>query len=90
MEQINLWNPSFRNTWKEVLKLIFVATADSLLQKFYETCESNGCSYAIRLKQNSTLIALASDKEEDLYKATQKDQISYAVTYGEFMYQAGS
>jgi transposase len=58
--------------------------------KFYETCESNGCSYAISLKQNSTLIALASDKEEDLYKATQKDQISYAVTYGEFMYQAGS
>ena len=36
------------------------------------------------------LIALASDKDEDLYKATQKDQISYAVTYGEFMYQAGS
>ena len=58
--------------------------------KLYETCESNGCSYAIRLKQNSSLIAMASDKEEDLYKATQKDQISYAVTYGEFMYQAGS
>ena len=58
--------------------------------KLYETCESNGCTYAIRLKQNSTLVALASDKEEDLYKATQKDQISYAVTYGEFMYQAGS
>ena len=44
--------------------------------KLYETCESNGCTYAIRLKQNSTLVALASDKEEDLYKATQKDQIS--------------
>ena len=58
--------------------------------KLYETCEKNGCSYAIRLKQNSSLIALASDKDEDLYKATQKDQISYAVTYGEFMYQAGS
>ena len=58
--------------------------------KLYETCESNGCSYAIRLKQNPALIALASDKDEDLYKATQKDQISYAVTYGEFMYQAGS
>ena len=58
--------------------------------KLYETCESNGCSYAIRLKQNPALIALASDKDEALYKATQKDQISYAVTYGEFMYQAGS
>ena len=44
--------------------------------KLYETCESNGCSYAIHLKQNPALIALASDKEEDLYQATQKDQIS--------------
>ena len=50
----------------------------------------NGCSYAIRLKQNSSLVALASDKDEDLYKAAKEDQISYAVTYGEFMYQAGS
>ncbi len=25
--------------------------------KLYETCESNGCSYAIRLKQNPALIA---------------------------------
>ena len=53
--------------------------------KLYKTCEMNGCSYAIRLKQNSSLMALASDKDEDLYKATKEDQISYAVTYGEFM-----
>ena len=59
--------------------------------KLYKTCEMNGCSYAIRLKQDSSLVALASDKEEDLYKATREDQIRYAVTYyGEFMYQAGS
>ena len=58
--------------------------------KLYKTCEMNGCSYAIRLKQNSSLVALASDKDEDLYKATKEDQISYAVTYGEFLYQAGS
>ena len=38
--------------------------------RLYKTCEMNGCSYAIRLKQNSSLITLASDKEEDLYKAT--------------------
>lgn len=48
----------------------------------YKTCEMNGCSYAIRLKQNSSLVALASDKDEDLYKAAKEDQISYAVTYG--------
>lgn len=58
--------------------------------KLYKTCEMNGCSYAIRLKQNSLLVALAPDKDEALYKATKEDQISYAVTYGEFLYQAGS
>ena len=58
--------------------------------KLYKTCEMNGCSYAIRLKQNPSLVALASDKDEELYSATKEDQISYAVTYGEFMYQAGS
>lgn len=45
----------------------------------YNTCKMNGCSYAIRLKQNSSLVALASDKDEDLYKAAKEDQISYAV-----------
>ena len=50
----------------------------------------NGCSYAIHLKQNSSLVALVSDKDNDLYKTTKEDQISYAVTYGEFMYQANS
>ena len=58
--------------------------------KLYKTCESNGCSYAIRLKQNAVLLALASDKDEELYYATKVDQINYAVTYGEFMYQANS
>lgn len=58
--------------------------------KLYKTCESNGCSYAVRLKQNASLLALAADKDEDLYRATKDDQISYAVTYGEFMYRANS
>ena len=50
--------------------------------KLYKTCERNDCSHAIRLKQNSLLVPLALNKDEDLYKATQEDQISYAVTYG--------
>lgn len=54
--------------------------------KLKKTYEMNDCSYAIRLKQNSSLVALASYKDEDLYKATKEDQISYALTYGEFMY----
>ena len=58
--------------------------------RLYKACEMNGCSYAIPLKQNSSLIALASDEDEGLYEVSREDQISYAVTYGEFMYQAGS
>ncbi len=58
--------------------------------KLYKTCESNGCSYAIRLKQNTALVSLASAEEETLYELTRTDQVSYAVVYGEFMYQAGS
>lgn len=56
----------------------------------YKICETNGTSYAIRLKQNAVLTMLASDKDDDLYQVTKEDQISYAVTYGEFMYRAGS
>lgn len=58
--------------------------------KLYETCEKNGCSYAIRLKENSKLRSLVEAEDESLYRATKADQVSYAVTYGEFMYQAGT
>ena len=56
----------------------------------YDTCEDNDCKYAIRLKNNSTLMMLAEDKADDLRKAVNKNIEPYAVTYGEFMYQAGS
>ena len=56
----------------------------------YKQCETNGTSYAIRLKENKNLRALASDIEDHLFEMTQQDEISYAVAYGEFMYQAGS
>ena len=46
--------------------------------------------YAIRLKINKTLLALAEDKADDLRRATKDNMIDYAVTYGEFAYQAGS
>ena len=35
--QINLWSPSFWNTWKEGLKLIFVETADFHLPGFIKS-----------------------------------------------------
>lgn len=47
--QIYLWNPFFRNVWKEESKHTFAATV-VLFPKLYKTCEMNGCSYTIRLK----------------------------------------
>ena len=82
--------PIFQEYLERGIKTYLRGDSGSASPKLYETCESNGYSYAIRLKQNSALIALVSDKDEALYKATLKDQISYAVTYVEFMYQAGS
>lgn len=56
----------------------------------YKVCEDNDCKYAIRLKINKTLLALAEDKADDLRRATKENMVDYAVTYGEFEYQAGS
>lgn len=58
--------------------------------EFYEQCETNGVSYVIRLKQSGPLRSLASEIDERLTEATKDDLTSYAVQYGEFMYQAGS
>ena len=58
--------------------------------ELYDQCEKNGVSYVIRLKENNTLRELAADIDEQLTEATQNDMVSYAVRYGEFMYQAGS
>lgn len=56
----------------------------------YEACEANDCKYAIRLKQNATLVKYASDEDQALYRATRENTVDYAVEYGEFEYQAGS
>ena len=56
----------------------------------YEACEDNDCKYAIRLKINKTLTSLAEDKADELRGAVKTNMVDYAVTYGEFEYQAGS
>lgn len=56
----------------------------------YDLFEDNDVKYAIRLKINKTLLKLAQDKDEALTKATHFNMIDYAVTYGEFWYQAAS
>lgn len=58
--------------------------------ELYEACEDNDCKYAIRLKENNILLALCSDADVALHRATADNAIDYAVTYGEFEYQAGS
>lgn len=56
--------------------------------ELYEACEENDCKYAIRLKKNGILRSLAAEEDEILCRKTREDQISYAVVYGEFEYQA--
>ena len=56
----------------------------------YSQCETNGTSYVIRLKENQILRNLASSIEDELIEMTREDQVSYAVAYGEFEYQANS
>lgn len=58
--------------------------------ELYEACEDNDCKYAIRLKENPILRDLCLDADVALYRATIDNAIDYAVTYGEFEYQAGS
>lgn len=58
--------------------------------ELYHQCETNGVSYAIRLKENGSLRKLASHIDEQLTEITKDDMVSYAVCYDEFQYQAGS
>lgn len=80
----------FQAYMERVNKTYLRGGSEFLSLRLYKTFEMNGCSYSIRIKQNSSLVALASDKDEDLYKAIKEDQINYAVTYGEFMCQVDS
>ena len=58
--------------------------------ELYSLFETNGTSYAIRLKENAVLRKLAKDLDFELYDLTQEDAVSYAAIYGEFEYKASS
>jgi hypothetical protein len=58
--------------------------------ELYGMLECNGCSYAIRLKVNNTLMQLAKSIGDELFEKTKKNQVDHAAVYGEFYYQAGS
>ena len=52
----------------------------------YKQCEENGTGYVIRLKENAVLRDKASYLVDEI---TKNNRVDYAVTYGEFIYQAG-
>lgn len=79
----------FQNDYPE-LSLLLRGDSGFAKPELYEQCETNGVSYVIRLKENNILRELAADIDEALTEETQKDMVSYAVSYGEFMYQAES
>ncbi len=58
--------------------------------ELYDLFEDNDVNYVIRLKINKTLLSLAQEQDEALTKATRLNMVDYAVTYGEFWYQAAS
>ncbi|MDW7668772.1 MAG: IS1380 family transposase [Bacillota bacterium] len=56
----------------------------------FKQCETNGVSYAIRLKANQNLYKLASHANDLLDELTSENKVDYAVVYDEFFYQAAS
>ena len=58
--------------------------------ELYTQAESNGCSYAIRLKENCLLREKAFHLEEDITAKAMAHPDRFAALYDEFLYQAGS
>ena len=72
------------------IKLLLRGDSGFATPELYKQCEENGTSYVIRLKENSVLREKASFLVDELDEITKDNKVDYAVTYGEFMYQAGS
>ena len=58
--------------------------------ELYTQAESNGCSYAIRLKENKLLRDKAFYWEEEVITKTSLHPETFVAVYGEFLYQAKS
>jgi len=58
--------------------------------ELFELLETNGTSYAIRLKVNDTLKNMVEPLEKELDEITADNKVDYAVVYGEFRYAAAS
>ena len=56
----------------------------------FKQCETNGVSYAIRLKANNVLYNHAKHLDAEIMDAMKRDMTRYIVRYDEFYYQASS
>lgn len=79
----------FQNNYLDILLFLRGDSGFTKLE-LYEQCETNGVSYIIRLKESNPLRRMTIEIEELLTEAPRDTLTSYAVEYGEFMYQAGS
>ena len=79
----------YQNDYPDI-KLFLRADSGFATPELYAQCETNGVSYAIKLKANKALRELASDLVGELDDLTKENIVPYAVVYGEFYYQAGS
>ena len=84
--------PLLEEFQKEYPETALFARGDSgfATDELYSLFETNGTSYAIRLKANPVLARLAESLDSELYDLTRENSVSYAVVYGEFLYKAGS
>ena len=56
----------------------------------FKQCETNGVSYAIRLKANQNLYRSSKSATEGLDELTKDNKLDYAVVYDQFYYKAAS
>ena len=77
--------PLLEEFQKEYPETVLFARGDSgfATDELYSLFETNGTSYAIRLKANTVLRQLSEVLDSELYDLTQEDAISYAAVYGE-------
>ena len=79
----------YRTEYKDI-RLKLRGDSGFAIPAIYDQAEDNNISYAIRLKQNATLVRLAAEADEQLYEMTREDQISYATVYSGFEYKAAT
>ena len=72
------------------IELFLRADSGFATPELYTQCETNSVSYAIKLKDNNCLRALASELVGEIDDITKENIAPHAVVYGEFYYRAGS